>query len=127
VISIESSGSFDNTTKFLKSMGKIKPTVVSAMHECGQQGVSALADHTRVSSGRTAHSWGYEIKDDSHGCTITWTNSDVENGFPVAIMLQYGYATGTGGYVRGRDYINPAMKPIFDQIAEKIWKAVTSA
>jgi hypothetical protein len=60
-------------------------------------------------------------------CSITWTNSDVENGFPVAIMLQFGYGTGTGGYVQGRDFINPAIRPMFDEIANQVWKAVTSA
>jgi hypothetical protein len=126
-ISATSTGSFDKTTKFLQDMARINSTVMSAMHECGQQGVNALSDHTPVSTGRTAHAWGYEVEGDAKGCSITWTNSDVESGFPVAIMLQYGYATGTGGYVQGRDYINPAIKPIFDQIADKIWKAVTSA
>ena len=125
--SITSTGSFDKTTKFLNSMTRINSTVTSLMHECGQQGVNALADHTPTSSGRTAHSWGYQVESSAKGCSITWTNSDVEGGFPVAIMLQYGYATGTGGYVQGRDYINPAIRPIFDQIADKIWKAVTSA
>lgn len=92
-----------------------------------QKGVDALATNTPIESGLAAGSWGYKIENTSSSCTITWTNNDVETGFPVAIMLQYGYATGTGGYVQGVDYINPAMKPIFDQIADKVWKAVTSA
>lgn len=92
-----------------------------------QKGVDALATNTPVETGLAAISWAYEIETNSAGCTISWKNTDVETGFPVAIMLQYGYATGTGGYVQGVDYINPAMKPIFDQIADKVWKAVTSA
>jgi hypothetical protein len=126
-ISVTSTGSFDKTTKFLEAMTRINATVMALMHDCGQQGVQALSDHTPVDSGIAAHSWGYRVEGDSHGCSITWTNADIESGFPVAIMLQYGYATGTGGYVQGRDYINPAIKPIFDQIADKLWKAVTSA
>jgi hypothetical protein len=91
-----------------------------------QRGVNALALATPVESGLAASSWGYTVENTPTLCTITWTNRDVESGFPVAIMLQYGYATGTGGYVQGKDYINPAMKPIFDQLADKVWKAVTS-
>ena len=122
-----SKGSFDHTTKFLQAMTGINATVMALMNKHGQQGVNALAANTPYSSGLTAHSWGYEVKGDQNGCALTFTNSDIENGFPVAIMLQYGYATGTGGYVQGRDYINPAIRPIFDQISEDLWKAVTSA
>lgn len=92
-----------------------------------REGVSALISGTPVDSGLAADSWDYEIERSGKMVTIKWTNSNVENGFPVAIMLQYGYGTGTGGYVQGRDYINPAMKPVFDSIADKVWKAVTSA
>lgn len=127
VISVTTSGSFDRTTKFLEAMSNINNTVMALMHASGLRGVNALASATPVSSGRAAHSWGYEVQSDRNGCSITWTNSDVESGFPVAIMLQYGYATGTGGYVHGRDYINPAIKPIFDDIANQLWKVVTSA
>jgi hypothetical protein len=72
-------------------------------------------------------SWGYKIERTSKSASIVWTNSDVENGYPVAVMIQYGHGTGTGGFVQGIDYINPAMRPIFDEIAETVWKAVTSA
>jgi hypothetical protein len=92
-----------------------------------REGVNALASATPVDSGLASTSWDYKIEQSKTSCTITWTNTDVENGFPVAIMLQYGYGTGTGGYVQGVDYINPAMKPVFDHIADKVWKAVTSA
>lgn len=92
-----------------------------------QQGADALAAATPIDSGLAASSWGYEIHDSGSRVTITWTNDDIENGFPVAIMLQYGYSTGTGGYVQGRDYINPAIQPIFDRIADGVWKVVTSA
>lgn len=92
-----------------------------------QKGVAALASAVPQESGLAADSWSYEIERSGSSVTIKWLNTDVENGFPVAIMLQYGYGTGTGGYVQGRDYINPAMKPIFDSIADRVWKAVTSA
>jgi hypothetical protein len=89
--------------------------------------VSALGQASPKDSGLASDSWDYQIERSGRAVTIKWTNSDVENGFPVAIMLQLGYGTGTGGYVQGRDYINPAMRPIFDSIAEQVWKAVTSA
>jgi hypothetical protein len=91
-----------------------------------KQGVKALAAATPKDSGLSSDSWGYKISGGKSFVTITWTNTDVENGFHVAIMLQYGYGTGTGGYVQGRDYINPAIQPVMDQIANDVWKAVTS-
>lgn len=125
MFSITSHGSFKNTESFLKKASKID--VSGILSSCGQDGVTALASATPIDSGLTANSWGFEIGKDSRGYFIVWTNTDVENGFPVAIRLQYGYATGTGGYVQGRDYINPAIEPIFDAIAERAWKTVISA
>ena len=125
MISFESTGSFKKTDSFLKSMFKLD--ISSVLNSEGRRGVDALSKATPLDSGRAASSWGYLVERTSKSCTITWTNSDNENGFPVAIALQYGYATGTGGYVQGRDYINPAIKPIFDDILNKVWKAVTSA
>jgi hypothetical protein len=93
-----------------------------------QKGVQALIAATPRDSGIAASSWGYRIVQNGRKVSIVWTNNDEENGgFPVAIMLQYGYGTGTGGYVQGRDYINPAMRPIFESIANNVWKAVKSA
>lgn len=125
MISASSKGSFDHTEAFLRKASKfdIRPILEAA----AQQGVKALAAATPIDSGLAKDSWDYTISSSRGGARITWINKDVENGFPVAVMLQYGYGTGTGGYVQGRDYINPAMKPIFDQIADKVWKAVTSA
>jgi hypothetical protein len=125
VISVVSKGSFKATEALLKKVAKID--VRGILESSAKQGVKALASATPHDSGLAATSWGYEISGSGGRYTITWTNTDVETGFPVAIMLQYGYGTGTGGYVQGRDYINPAMKPVFDQIADKVWKAVTSA
>lgn len=125
MFSIKTSGSFKKTESFLTTVEKMN--IRSVLESCGQRGVAALALATPADTGLAAVSWGYEISQNGSGFTISWTNSDVENGFPVAVMLQYGYGTGTGGYVQGRDYINPAMRPIFDQIAEEVWKVVTSA
>lgn len=98
-----------------------------AVEPMAKRGAAALAAHTPINTGLAARSWGYAISQNGGSVTISWTNTDIENGFPVAIALQYGYGTGTGGYVQGRDYINPAMRPIFDQIANDVWKVVTSA
>lgn len=125
MISVTTSGSFKNTESFLATVSKLDISAI--LHSAGQQGVAALASATPSDSGLAAASWGYEVSSKGGSHSITWTNTDVESGFPVAIMLQFGYATGTGGYVAGRDYINPAMRPIFDQIAYKVWRAVTSA
>lgn len=118
-------GSFDNTMRFLKKMETFD--IRSVLESNAQAGVDALRSATPHESGLAAQSWGYEITKKGSGWVISWTNTDVENGFPVAIMLQIGYGTGTGGYVRGRDYINPAIRPIFDRIESEAWKAVMSA
>lgn len=125
MISFEVKGSFKNTESFLKAMAKLN--TMGILDSYGQMGVAALSAHTPENTGVAAHSWGYEVIAKGGVYSITWTNSDVENGFPVAIMLQYGHGTGTGGYVQGRDYINPALRPIFDKIESEVWKAVTSA
>ena len=93
----------------------------------GRQGVAALSAATPVDSGETAASWYYEITRTKSSWTITFNNSHMVGGVPLAILLQYGHGTGTGGYVQGRDYINPAIQPVFDRIADEAWKAVTSA
>lgn len=125
MFSTSSNGSFKNTESFLRSAQKLP--IERIIEPYVQAGVDALEAATPSDSGLAANSWGYVIHKSGGVYTITWTNNDVENGFPVAIMLQYGHGTGTGGYVHGRDYINPAIKPIFDKIAEQVWKAVTSA
>ena len=89
-------------------------------------GVSALESATPVDSGLTASSWDYEIHQSRNSAKIVWTNSNINQGVPIAIILQYGHGTRNGGYVQGRDYINPAIKPVFDRIAEGVWKEVTS-
>jgi hypothetical protein len=125
VISVKVSGSTKRLESFLNTVSKLD--ILGLLKTYGAQGVAALSTHTPVRTGLTAYSWDYEVKAKNGVYTIIWTNGDVENGFPVAIMLQYGYGTGTGGYVHGRDYINPAIQPIFDKIASEVWKVVTSA
>ena len=119
------SGSFKNIKAFLKKMQLGEPFEI--LNSYAIEGVSALQAHTPVDSGITANSWSYEIKDDGTNLQIIWTNDNVNDGVNIAIILQYGHGTGTGGYVVGRDYINPAMQPTFDKISDRVWKAVTSA
>lgn len=125
LVSFTVTGSTKRTESFLKKMAS--GNLYGSLDASAREGVSALIAGTPVYSGLAADSWGYEIERSRSQTTIKWTNHDVENGFPVAIMLQYGHGTGTGGYVQGQDYINPAMKPVFDRIADQVWKAVTSA
>ena len=125
MLRFESRGDFKNTERFLRKMSSVD--IASALKSFAQEGVRALAAATPLDSGKAASSWGYEITRSRTTTSITWTNSDVENGFPVAIMLQYGHGTRNGGYVVGRDYINPAIQPVFDKMADEAWKVVTSA
>lgn len=127
MFSVSSSGDFSKTLKFLQQMQKIDSTIAKICEAEAQKGVNALIAATPRDSGLAANSWGYKIEHSAGKVLIGWTNSDVENGFPVALMIQYGHGTGTGGYIAGRDYINPAMRPIFDSIRDTVWKAVTSA
>ena len=124
-IRITSKGDFDNTFRFLKKMSNFK--VNKILDKYGAMGVSALAAATPVDSGLTANSWGYEISVEKEGATIHWTNTNQNNGVYIAVILQYGHGTGTGGYVQGRDYINPAIRPVFDKIAEEAWMEVVNS
>lgn len=124
-LEIITQGSFKNTERFLKTVSK--PSIFQRLGSHAQRGVEALAANTPKDSGLTADSWGYEITQGRGGFTITWTNTNKNGGFPIAVSLQLGHGTGTGGWVEGQDYINPAMKPVFDEIVEAMWKEVTSA
>lgn len=125
MISFTSKGSFDGTRNYLRKISR--GDFYRGLDKYAREGVNALARATPIDTGLTAVSWDYKIEISRASCTITWINSDIESGFPVSIMLQYGYGTGTGGYVQGRDYINPAMRPVFDRIEEAVRKAVTSS
>ncbi len=125
MITIESKGSFAKTEAFFQAMKRKQ--IFSALDHYGRLGVSALQQATPVDSGQSARSWSYEILRDGKSYSIIWTNSNIVAGTPVVILLQYGHGTGTGGYVEGRDFINPAIQPIFDKISTEVWKVVTSA
>lgn len=124
-VKFEVSGGFTKTERFLNRMKRRE--YLNVLDEFGRDGVQALRNATPVDSGATAEAWDYEIKRTHNYTEIVWTNSNINDGVPIAVILQYGHGTGTGGYVQGRDYINPAIRPIFDKIAEKAWKVVTSA
>ena len=124
MISFRHKGNFSKTTTFLKRAKQLD--ILRVLERYGQAGVSALASATPVESGLTASSWYYEIKRGKSGnYTITLNNSNIQNGVPIAIILQYGHGTGTGGWVQGRDYINPAIQPVFDKLADDAWREVT--
>lgn len=118
-------GNFTKTTNFLDFIKKQK--FLMSLDKYGQKGVDALRNATPVDSGTTANSWGYRIEKSGSGATITWTNSNINKGVPIAIILDVGHGTGNGGYVKGRHYISPAIQPIFDEIAENAWKEVSNA
>lgn len=124
-ISVSATGSFAKTEKFLTKLSRLD--IVHLLEGYGREGVAALAAATPRDSGETAGAWGFEISKSSSRITIQWTNSHIVNGVPIAVILQYGHGTGTGGYVRGQDYINPALKPVFEKLADKAWKAVITA
>ncbi len=123
MITFRQHGDFANLTKFLE--GASKPFDIKILDKYGQAGVNALSSATPVDSGKTANSWYYKIENRKGSTAIVFCNSNVQNGVPIAIILQYGHGTGTGGWVEGRDYINPAIQPIFDEIANHAWKEVT--
>ncbi len=125
-VKITHKGDFKKTERFLNRMKK-NDYIKNVLNKYGEIGVRALSNATPVDSGTTASSWDYEIIISRRSSIIYWTNNNINNGVNIAIILQYGHGTGTGGYVQGYDYINPAMKSIFDKIANEAWEEVTSA
>lgn len=125
MITISHKGDFSKSIKFLN---KIKVLSIERILErYGQKGVDALASATPVDTGKTASSWTYEITKTEGAYSINWLNTNVNKHVNIALILQYGHGTRNGGYVKGRDYINPAIQPIFDEIAESAWREVTEA
>ena len=123
MISFRQKGDFSKLTRFLE---KAKETVkIGDLNHYGREGVAALASATPVNSGLTANSWYYEIKKEKGSVSISFHNSNIQNGVPIAVILQYGHGTRNGGWVQGRDYINPSIQPVFDKIANNAWKEVT--
>lgn len=123
VIGIKTKGNFNKLEKFLIRMSKFSAKAVLSKY--GEEGVKALAANTPMDSGKTASSWDYSIEGGEGDYKLVWTNSNINQNVNIAIILQYGHGTGTGGYVQGRDYINPALRPVFDKFAEELWKEVT--
>ena len=123
MISFRQKGDFSKLSRYLERARNV--VRLGDLDKYGREGVAALASATPTDSGETANSWYYEIVRTKNSVAIEFYNSNIQNGVPIAIILQYGHGTGTGGWVQGRDYINPAIQPIFDRIANDAWREVT--
>ena len=123
MIGFRHKGDFSKTTNFLKKSRQ--KSILKVLERYGREGVAALASATPVDTGLTAASWYYKIEQKATSASLLFCNSNVQRGIPIAIILQYGHGTGTGGWVQGRDYINPAIQPIFDRLAKDAWREVT--
>lgn len=125
MITVTSHGTYSKTEMYLKKVAG--RSFYHNLGKYGEMGVKALREATPKDTGLTAESWSYRIEESGNSVRIVWTNSNRNKGVPISIILQYGHGTGTGGWVEGRDYINPAMKPVFDQIEREVWREVTSS
>ena len=126
MIKLRCRGNYNKTEKFLKE-SKNTNELRQIMEKYGREGIAALSANTPVDSGETATSWSFDIVQESDGISLVFSNnSTTKTGIPIAILLQYGHGNGRGGYVRGRDFINPAVQPIFDRLADEAWKEVTT-
>ena len=122
MISFKHTGDFSKTLSFLKK--NVKGVPISILDQYGKEGVAALSANTPVESGLTANSWTYKTHSSGGVTSISWYNTNVVKGVPIAIILQYGHGTQNGWWIEGKDYINPAIKPIFNKIQERVWKEV---
>lgn len=125
MITFKHKGDFEKTTKFLKRVKSLN--IKSVLEKYGKVGVNALKEATPKDTGKTSESWTYKVTVTKTLCRIDWRNTNIVDGVPIALILQYGHATRNGGYVEGIDYINPTMKPIFEDILNKVWKEVVDA
>ena len=123
LVVMKQSGSLKNFEEFLYKNRKRR--LYQLLNEYGKQGVELLRDATPVDTGKTASGWDYEIEVSSQGVSLYWVNNNVNEGVPIAILIQYGHATRSGSYVQGIDYINPALRPLFESMATKLWKEVS--
>lgn len=123
LVVMKQSGSLKNFEGFLYKNRKRR--LYQLLNEYGKQGVELLRDATPVDTGKTATGWDYEIEVNSQGISLYWVNNNVNEGVPIAILIQYGHATRSGSYVQGIDYINPALRPLFESMATKLWKEVS--
>lgn len=123
MITFRQDGDFSKLTSFLEKSKELFN--VGILDKYGRKGVEALAAATPIDSGETANSWYYRIENKNGSAAIVFCNSHIQNGVPIAIILQYGHGTRNGGWVEGRDYINPALQPIFDELVKEAWKEAT--
>ena len=123
MITLKQKGNFSKLNRYLERVKEAAK--ISILDKYGQAGVEALSSATPSDTGLTASSWYYKIERTKTSAAIQFLNSNINDGVPIAVIIQYGHGTGTGGWVEGRDYINPAIQPIFDEIANKAWKEVT--
>lgn len=122
MIKIWQKGDFSKTFRFLNKLENYN--FIDKLNRCGKKGTEALAAATPKDTGLTSQSWEYEVKSTKDTVTVTFTNTNIQNGVPIAVILQYGHATKNGYWVEGIDYINPALKPVFEEIADEIWEEV---
>ena len=122
MIGFKQKGDFSKTERYLQKIKNLN--IRNIIEKYGEKGVAALSSATPVDTGKTSSSWYYDISQTNTGITINFNNSNINKGVPIAIILQYGHGTRNGGWVEGRDYINPAIQPIFDEIALKAWEEV---
>lgn len=126
MINVTCSGDFKNTDKFLENIVE-ENYIKNILDKYAQEGVKALSEATPYRTGKTASSWDYEIEDTSNGFIVHWINTNINQGVNIAVLIQTGHGNIRGGYIQGIDYINPAIRPVFEQIVEEMWKGVTSA
>lgn len=125
MITVKQSGNFKNASVFLEEIKRNKTALYKILRRYGEEGVLALSRKTPANTGKTADSWGYEIHESRTGIELVWTNSNESNSIPIALLIQYGHATKNGGYVKGVDYINPALSDVFKKMSNELWKEVT--
>lgn len=123
MITFRQKGDFSKASRYLERLKEAAK--LGVLDKYGREGVAALVSATPTETGLTASSWTYEIERKGSSVSIVYKNSNINKGVPIAVILQYGHGTGTGGWVQGRDYINPAIQPVFDRIADEAWKEVT--
>jgi hypothetical protein len=125
VITFSDKGDFSKTFNFLNSSKNINSRINNILNQYGSKGVELLSRNTPVDTGKTANSWSYRIEINKGKISLNWYNSNVINGVNIAVILQYGHGTQNGGYISGKDYINPVLRPLFNEITNELWREVT--
>lgn len=125
-ITLSSKGNFNKTRRFLNKASRLDSYLTQILNKYGELGVQRLSEYTPKRTGLTASSWTYTVNVRKGSGTIEWWNTNENNGVPIALIIQYGHGTRNGGYVQGIDYINPALQPIFEELAKGVWEEVTN-